>query len=420
MSESVIGPAPAPDVVVAGRKSATVAISLALIAFVLFYFSTNGHMQHMDYTYRIAGALLHGELGLTTQPPSWLNEAVPFEGRFHSVFPLGAVLCMLPVALLQEAKLINVFPGRVVGSLVAAACVYFFFQLSAIADVSTAKRVLLALFPIFGTWTWANLGFGGAWQIALGLALLGEVAALYFTLVKPRAWIAGVCLALAFGNRTELILTAPFFIYFWAGQPRLLGRGALGSAAKAIQAHGPAIARFLAIPVLLGLCTLGYNFARFHSPLDFGYARIPGLLKEPWYQHGLFSFQAIPWNAYKMLFEGFGDIPRFPYIRAHAFGASILLTCPLLFLLFREGGKYRAACWSAIALLTLVLWAHGNPGGWQYSYRYAMILLPWMFLLLLTNGPPRLTSTEMTLAGVSFVLSGMATYQFLWSDQIRP
>ena len=30
---------------------------------------------------------------------------------------------------------------------------------------------------------------------------------------------------------------------------------------------------------------------------------------------------------------------------------------------------------------------HRNPSGWQFSYRYATILLPWMFLLLAGNGP---------------------------------
>ncbi len=34
---------------------------------------------------------------------------------------------------------------------------------------------------------------------------------------------------------------------------------------------------------------------------------------------------------------------------------------------------------------------HGNPGGWQFSYRYATILLPWMFLLLAGNGPAKLS-----------------------------
>ena len=57
---------------------------------------------------------------------------------------------------------------------------------------------------------------GGAWQIALGLALLGETAALYFTLVRPSPFIAGAFFALAVGNRTELLITAPFYLYlFW-------------------------------------------------------------------------------------------------------------------------------------------------------------------------------------------------------------
>ena len=190
--------------------------------------------------------------------------------------------------------------------------------------------------------------------------------------------------------------------------------------AAALRNNSGTIVAFLVIPLILSLCTLGYNFGRFGALLDFGYARIPGVLQEPWYQHGLFSLHAVPWNAYKMLFEGLTDIPRFPYLRPHAFGASILLTSPLLFLLFREGGKDRTLCWNVIGILTLALWLHGNPGGWQFSYRYAMILLPWMFLLLLTNGPRCLTNTEATLAAVSFALNGMATYQFLWTDQIKP
>lgn len=403
----------------ASRQTKT-AICLGMFACVLFYFSTNGNMHHMDYTYRMADALLHGELGQSETPPSWLAEAIPLAGNYYSAFPFGAVLSLLPVALLKEAKLIVPFPGRVVGAMIAGACAYFFFQLSAVADVSLAKRVLFSLYPIFGTWTWCNLGFGGAWQIALGFALLGQVAALYFTLVRPNPWLAGACFALAFGNRSELILTAPIYLYLWGGRSPLVGGKAIPSITASMRNNSGKMIAFLVIPLILGLGTLAYNFGRFGSIFDFGYARIPGVLQEPWYQHGLFSFHAIPWNAFKMLFEGLTDIPQFPYLIPHAFGASIFLASPMLFLLFREGGKDRALCWSAIGVLTLVLWLHGNPGGWQFSYRYAMILLPWMFLLLLTNGPRRLTSTEAILAAVSFALNGMATYQFLWTNQIHP
>jgi hypothetical protein len=174
------------------------------------------------------------------------------------------------------------------------------------------------------------------------------------------------------------------------------------------------------VPAILALLTAVYNFARFHSIFDFGYLHIPEVAQEPWYEHGLFSIQAIPWNIYTMLFQGFESISYFPYILPNGFGCSILLASPFLCLLFRQGGRYTAASWIAIALLTLVLWCHGNPGSWQFSYRYAMILLPWMFLLLTGNGPAKTTVSEASLFVVSVTINALATWLFLWTDQIQP
>ena len=93
------------------------------------------------------------------------------------------------------------------------------------------------------------------------------------------------------------------------------------------------------------------------------------------------------------------DISHFPYEIPGAFGGSIFLACPFLFLLFREGPRdyLKPLCWITIAVLTCLLWLHGNPGGYQFSYRYAIILLPWFFLLLLRNGPRRASATEISL-----------------------
>jgi hypothetical protein len=343
---------------------------------------------------------------------------VPRDGNYYSVFPLGAVLSLIPVALLQRAGAIQGFPGHVLAVMIAGLCVYFFFRLSALEGKSLTRRVLLALFPIFGTWTWCNLGFSGAWHIALGFALLGEVAALYFTLVRPRPFVAGAFFALAFGNRTELILTLPVYFYLLAWP----SRGSLGlkNAARQFLEKVPALVWFLSCSAVLGLLTAAYNFARFHSIFDFGYSHIPNVLQEPWYEHGLFSLHAIPWNIHKMLFEGFGDIPDFPYFRLYPFGCSIFLASPFLFLLFREGGKYKVTAWIAIGLLTFVLWCHGNPGGWEFSYRYATVLLPWMFLLLMGNGPAKISANEVSLFIVSVTINVVATYQFLWTNEIHP
>jgi hypothetical protein len=395
-------------------------IALAVLAAVVFSVSIRPEHQHFDYTYRIAGAFLHGHLGLSSQPPPWLNEMVPMGGAYYSVFPLGAVLSILPVALLGEAGLLDKFPGGVVASLIAGLCFYSFYQLAGLEENSKSRRILLALFPVFATWTWCNLGFGGAWQIALGFALLGQAAALYFTLIQRKPFLAGVFFALAFGNRTELILTFPIYLYFlspWSGAHLPLGND---SPKGSPRGWWKAWAWFLAIPIALGLCTAAYNFARFDSIFDFGYARITNLTQEPWYQSGLFSVHAIAWNAYKMLFEGMQDIANFPYLRPYPFGCSIFLSSPFLFLLFREGGILRAPAWIAIGLLTLVLWCHGNPGGWQFSYRYAMILLPWMFLLVASNGPRKLLTTELSLFLVSVAINAMGVYHFLWANDLHP
>jgi hypothetical protein len=403
----------------------------------------------LDYTTEIASALLRGDLGLREKPPEWLNEMIPYGNRYYSAFPLGAVLSMVPVALLQKTSLIHDFPARILTALIAGACVYFFFQLAkafgadycGLKAKPLARRILLALFPVFGTWSWCNLGMGGAWQIALGLALLGETAALYFTLVRPSPFIAGIFFTLAFGNRTELLITAPFYLYlFWrrsngTRQGKEVSPAAIASAKaaspqgrtgityrskRALRENTPMLFDFLTLPVALALLTAAYNFGRFHSIFDFGYFHIPEVRDEPWYEHGLFSIHSIPWNVHTMLFEGFRDNPDFPFVSFPPFGCSILLGSPLLFLLFRAGGRYSAISWIAIGILTFVLWSHGNPGGWQFSYRYAMILLPWMFLLITGNGPPKITGTEISLFAVSVAINATATWLFLWTDQIQP
>ena len=407
-----------------------VAIGLSLVAALAFYFSTNPTLHDLDYTLEIASALLRGDMGLREKPPEWLNEMIPYGHRYYSAFPLGAVISMLPVALLQKASLIHNFPARILAALIAGACVYFFFQLakafgpdySSLKPKPLVRRILLALFPVFATWTWCNLGMGGAWQIALGLALLGETAALYFTLVRPSPFIAGAFFALAVGNRTELLMTAPFYLYlFWRrSNENTAGQSRTARMKQAVLVNAPMGIDFLTLPVALVLLTAAYNFARFHSIFDFGYFHIPDVRDEPWYEHGLFSVHSIPWNVHKMVFAGFRDDPNFPFLSFDPFGCSILLSSPFLFLLFRNGGRYRVICWIAIALLTFILWCHGNPGGWQFSYRYAMILLPWMFLLLTGNGPPTITVTEISLFAVSGAINATATWLFLWTDKIQP
>src|SRR3954470_24919700 len=112
------------------RRDVWVAIAISLFAALAFYFSTNPTLHDLDYTAEIASAFLRGDLGLSEKPPEWLNEMIPYGDRYYSAFPLGAVLSMMPVALLQKASVIHNFPGHIVAAMIAGGCVYFFFQLA--------------------------------------------------------------------------------------------------------------------------------------------------------------------------------------------------------------------------------------------------------------------------------------------------
>ena len=86
-------------------------LSLFIATFAVYYFSNSHSGSYYDYTFRIAEAMLGGNLGLTERPPDWLNEMVPFDGKYYSVFPLGAVVAMLPLAALKRLGPIELFPG---------------------------------------------------------------------------------------------------------------------------------------------------------------------------------------------------------------------------------------------------------------------------------------------------------------------
>ncbi len=419
-------------------------LPLILVAgiFLVYYVSNPLSGEFYEYTLRIASALLQGRLGETAAPPAWLNEMIPHNGMYYSAFPLGSVLTMLPLALLKKLHLIQAFPGVALAALTASVSAYFLYLLSAKYQDEWPRRLVLILFPLLGTWMWANLAFAGAWHIALGIAVTAQLGALYFTLIRFSPLAAGFCFALAFGNRTEIILLAPLFYFLLYRhcqtsemQPRRSETheekpnhssfsSLLASCSPFVRGESfvSAAAAFSLLPFLLGVATLGYNYARFDSPLDFGYARIPGVLAEEEYRNGIFSLTAIPRNAKEMLLTGWHRLDAYPYFLPTGGGGSIFLSCPLLVFLFRPSSRNKQVSWlavSAIVILTFVLWCHGNPGGWQYSYRYAMVLLPWMVLIMIENSPSRVSLIEWLFFIASVSINGWATYLFLRSEYMR-
>lgn len=393
---------------------------------IVYYFSNPRPSAYYDYTFRVAGNLLRGAIGFTEKQPPWLNEFVPFESYYYSVFPLGSVLTMIPAAFLKATGLITDMPGAFLAALCAGVSAIFMLLIARRYEVSRTRATVMTLGFLLGTWTWTNLAMAGAWQLALGFALVGELGAIYFTVYERRPVLAGIFFALAFGNRTEVLLTAPIFFYFLI---RDNGKGDSETESKtglafpglrsAFASGWYKIALFCCVPFALGVATLIYNYVRFHSFTDFGYARIPGVLQEPWYSHGIFSIWYIPAQMWEMLIKPWEQRPAFPYIRPNGFSSSILWSSPFMLFAARFGARDRALkylSWAAILVICIILWMHGNSGGWQFGYRYAIACLPWLFVIMLESSPQKISPIEWAAYIFAFAANAYATWLFHWTD----
>jgi hypothetical protein len=258
---------------------------------------------------------------------------------------------------------------------------------------------------------------------------VGLLGAIYFTVYNRHPVLAGAFFALAFGNRTEILLTTPIFLYLlWRNsEPREISRGSLRTEKPTVTTGGSdkfgRVAPFCLIPFLLGIATLIYNYVRFHSITDFGYARIPGVLNEPWYRDGIFSVYYIPRQFWEMLLRLWELRPTFSLPMPNPFSSSILISSPFLLFAFRPGARDKVlkyVCWIAVLIICVVLWMHGNSGGWQFGYRYAIAVLPFLFVIMLESSPKKVTSLEWAAYAVAFVLNAYATWLFHWTSYLRP
>lgn len=410
---------------------------LPVVAAVVYHVSNPKPQYYYDYTFRVAANILGGSIAFTERQPSWLNEFVPYEGFYYSVFPLGAVVSMMPFAVLKTIGVTGDMPAAFIAALCGGVICRFLFLIGRRYEVDRMRLIVMTLGLLFGTWMWTNLTMAGAWQLALGFAMIGELGAIYFSVYDRRPLLAGLFFALAFGNRTEVLLTAPFF--FWqlyfrdresegrcdAGTNQTSGiKANISASPRPSLSASPIlrVAQFCAFPFVLGVLTLVYNYVRFDSFTDFGYARIPGVLSEPWYNHGIFSYRYIPRQIWEMLLQPWETRAAFPYLVPNPFSSSILWSSPFVLFALRLGARDRVlkyACWASIFVLCILLWTHGNSGGWQFGYRYAMVCLPFLFVVMLESSPKKLPPLEGAVYVFSFAANLYATWLFHWTDYLK-
>ena len=348
------------------------AVLIGAVALVVYW--VTGPPAAGDMWPPLAEALLSGQLHLDQDRP-WL-ELVPRPGggQFVPLPPVPA-LTLVPLALLTgPGTPWGELDGNVYASIVGALNVALAYWLLLGWGVAPDPRRWLTIGFAFTTHWWVA-GMAGPHHYAEVCAVLFALAALNLAVRARAPMAAGLLIGLAAGCRLPVGLALPAVAAIYARQPDggwRIGREQL----------------LLLVGVVLPAIGLAaYNVARFGSPIDFGYARIPsgadGLITdEPWFREGLMSVSYIPRHLKAMFLDGFAVVGEAPFFKPSLSGASLVLTAPFLFLAVLARGRIVPWLWIGVVLVMLpnLLW--GSWGFAQFGYRRILDALPLLLLLI--------------------------------------
>ena len=391
------------------------------VTFYLYAVISRSEFQMRHYFVPLAQSLLLGRLDVVGQP-SYMNELVPHLGKDYVVFPFMPDLLEMPWVLIWQGETNQLWPCLTFGAL-NAALVYILCRRLGLPLV---RRLLYTEIFAFGTIVWYSAQDAGAWHYAQVTALSFMLLAVLEVFGKGRAWLMGTWLGCALLCRLTDVMAAPFFALFLLAASR---REVLPAAEAVASGVRGAIAGFVArydwrayarklvgfgVPLsfFVGLY-LTYNHLRFGSPLTTGYSMIPGILEEPWYRDGFFNLNAIPRNLYTMFLKAPEFSDTFPFVKVHIIGGlSILLTTPIFLWAVKARGWdwYLIGSWLAIFGIATPIFLHGDIGGSQFGYRYAMDFYPFLFLLMVRALGDKLTFQRV----VAIVIGAVVNAWGIW------
>jgi hypothetical protein len=359
-----------------GRPELAGFVAVVLWCAGVYIFTSPRDPQSLDYFNRLAAAFLQGRIWLD-DAPSWLNELVPAAaGQWFVPYPpMPAVMALPFVALLGPDV-----PAQLYSSLYAALAMGLLYLLLGRLGLRYRDRLALTGVFAFGTAWWFVSISGSAWYVAHVGAVLFMLASLLCAIGGRSAFGAGLCLGLAAMCRLPVGLAAPFVLAAlldFPTRPRDL------DVRRVMRAVG-GLAAGLAGPVL---AYAAYDLARWGTPLDLSYVRIPGVLDDPIYaKHGILSPWYVPRNVYAILFRSWNYVDDPPWLQPSWWGLWIFLTTPLLLWLARARVRDPRVGWALLgtALVSIPILTHGNVGITQFGYRFSLDFQVLLFVVLAT------------------------------------
>lgn len=339
------------------------------IAATLLYWITGPRVPG-DMWPPLAEAFLAGRLHLD-HDRAWLELVPRLAGGQYVALPPVPALLLVPAALVTGPG--GPFPeleGNTYGSIVGGANVALAFLMLQGWGVGSVPRRWITIGFALATHWWVA-GMAGPHHFAQLCGVLFLLIALNLAVRGRWPLAAGLAVGLAAGSRLPMGLALPVVLGLYGGgwRPHRSWLPVVAGVA------GPAIV------------VAWYNVARFGSPFDFGYARIPSgatgvVTDEPWFREGLLSISYIPRHLKVMFLDGLAVVAEPPFFRPSLSGASLILTTPFLFWAVRARDRLAWLLWLGVVLVMLPNITHGSWGFAQFGYRFILDAVPLLLLLV--------------------------------------
>ena len=348
-------------------------MSLHRLAFALAAAFTLGVALVVSFPTTVAASVGAGQQHFFAQAAAWLagELTVPLASGFAELVPVtdptqGAVAYPPAPSLLALPFVAAGVPTELAARLLA---------LGLFVVICTASLRFLAVGVTIaaGSGLWFLAAVPSSWYLA---QLAGLAFGLGALLVGPRRpLLGGLLLGIATASRLPLGL----------GVAILLGADLLRTSTPR---RSLLLALLGGLPVALAWGAL--NVARFGDPFDNGYARIPGVIAEPWFADGIASLAYLPRSLEALLLRlpGSDGSMLVPDLGGMAVWivAPALLLLPLALRRTRPSGATLIAIVATVAALLPGL-LHGSWGFTQFGYRFAYDALPGFLLLALAAAP---------------------------------
>ena len=392
------------------------------------------------YVY-LAYSLLHRHVDLIQLPPT-TYDLLHFNGRwFVAGSPMPSIL-MLPFVALFGVGFSDVLFSVVLGA-VDVALVYVLLGnfvshgdtatprenekppglCASVAMTESARRWITLLFAV-GTPFWYLASLGTYWFTAHVVVVFFALLATREALTRQRWFLVGLWLACAgFARPTALFLT-PFFLIIILYATRNTHQASRGT----YRVMRNVLLFCAALAIGLG-AHFAYNYARFKSFTDFGYAYVTGAdnITSVYARYGGFNPRFVPCNLAVSLLsppEVNGAVPAFitqscaylleginlsdasAPLAPNPLGMSVFFVTPALLLIFTsfKRNPLIIAAWIGLLSTLIPLWFYHNTGSLQFGWRYLLDAAP-MWIILLAAGMQKMTRIKQGLILVSIAIN---------------